>query len=541
MDKIKNLISKISVEIKELAKKFPITVGLIVFVTLLVAVCVEQDFSDNTMEILGKICTFVTIFGFGTFFTETYFQKKNTKIISYIVTCIISFIFMHMIFANIKGDESILGRSLAAYLITLFSITIYKIIKNENLKFTEYVLKLFRDLLNNSITYGILSIGVSILVVIFVELILDGKFGNSFIRIHILLFGLFYVLSLLYSFSSINKKEVNSFAKGLTLYVLLSLVVVAMLIIYVYIAKIIILRDIPKNIIYRILAGIFVVAFPVWNMASYYGTEKKLIGKITKILPYLYIPFIFLEMYSIGARISGFGITPLRYVSCAFIIFQIIAIILNIYKNKEKLDLLFIVIAIFGIILLVTPLNYENVSYLSQKGIIEKYLKQNMNFADLEDEAKAKVKGAYKYLSSEKNGEKYIPDYLTEEDISQIKKYSTTGSYDEYRDYNYFYSDKSLELDIENYRKITKIYGYENDKSVVKLEKINQKVDFSDFAKEIIKKDKENEEIAKEYFKDNNLIKVDDTHDIYVEHISLEYDANDAIQYFSIEGYLLTK
>ena len=51
-------------------------------------------------------------------------------------------------------------------------------------------------------------------------------------------------------------------------YVLGILVIIAFAIIYLYIAKIIILRDIPSNQIFRILATLFIIGFPIWTMSK---------------------------------------------------------------------------------------------------------------------------------------------------------------------------------------------------------------------------------------------------------------------------------
>ena len=539
MNKLKNLISKTSIEIKELIKNFPITMILVAFVTVLMSILVDQDFSESIEKLLEKIVVFCIIWGFGTYFTETYSFSKLKRIISYGITGAISLIFVKIGYSELEQYKDVLARMLGAYLITIFSITIYKTIRKQELKFSKYILNLFRDLLNNTITYGILAIGISILVVIFVQLILDGKYGSGLSRIHVLLFGLYYVSSLLYSISSINKKEINSFTKGLVLYVLLPLIIVAMLIIYLYIAKIFILRDMPKNIIFRILAGIFIVGFPVWNMASQYGEEKKSVQKITKILPVLYIPFLFLEVYSIGVRISEFGITPSRYIACAFIVFQIISVALELYRNKEKLDRIFIVIVIFGIVLLITPLNFENISNLSQKHMIEKLLKQNMNFENLADDEKTKVKSAYQYLKRQTNGEKYIPDYLTDEMIEQIKQYNTTiSSYRE--DYHYFYDTKELDLMIEPYEQIVEVSGMVDHDSIVKLDEINQKVDLSELLNQIVKEAQSSESEAEKYFEENNLVYIDELHDLYIKNIHFDY-SDENVKYLSVDGYWLTR
>lgn len=539
MNKIKNLMKKISVQVKELIKNYPITMILILFVTLLIAILVEQNFSDEVTKTIEKIGVFCVVWGFGTYFTENYFSTKAKKIISYVITGVISLFFTRAIFSDFGSYASLLERSLCAYLIVLFSMSIFKVIEKRELDFSSYLMNLFKNLVNYTIIYFILAVGISILTLIFVELILDGNYnGSGILRLEILLFGWYYISSLLYGISGLNKKQGSSFAKGLVLYVLLPLVIMAMLIIYLYIAKIIILRNMPKNIIFRILAGIFIMAFPVWNMASYYREEKKWIQKITSILPYLYIPFFFLEIYSIGVRIHDFGITPARYISCAFIVFQLIAIFLNIYKKKEKMDLLFIVIAIFGIILLITPFNFERVSNLSQKRMIEKYLKENSKFQDLDEDAKEKVKGAYLYLTRQ-NAEKYLPNYLSEDMIQQIKQYQTTlEAYTE--NYSYFYDNKELDLNIEPYAQITAVSGMVDNDTIVRFDEINQKIDLSELLEQVLKKDKVSKTDAKQYFKANNLVYIDELHDLYITSINFEY-IDENVKYLSVDGYWLTR
>ena len=97
MKKLKNVITKTAKEIKQMVKKFPLTMGLILFVTLLLTIMIDQNFSSKTNEILEKIYLFCLIWGIGTFFTETFFAKKTSKIISYVATAIIGFGFMEIL------------------------------------------------------------------------------------------------------------------------------------------------------------------------------------------------------------------------------------------------------------------------------------------------------------------------------------------------------------------------------------------------------------------------------------------------------------
>lgn len=544
MKKIKNLISKMSGEIKELVKKFPITMLLIFFVTLLFTITIDQDFSKSTEEWLEKIYLFCIIWEIGTIFTETFFVKNANKVISYGLTGGISVIFIHILtspMAKSDGEISAICRFLVAYGLILILLSMYKTIKNEKLTFEEYVLKVFKDIFQMTVIYIILNIGIMLLTVVFVELILDGEYGNSIERLLTLLFGLFYVPSIVYAFSAISKKETNTFIKGLVLYVLLPLVVIAIAIIYVYIAKIIILRDMPQNIIFRILAGIFIVAFPVWNMASNYGKDKKWIGKIVNILPYLYVPFIFLEMYSIGVRISEFGITPMRYISCVFIVFQILSLVLTFYKKGEKISNVFIYASILVLVSLVTPFNYENISNWSQKRIIEKVMPENTNFDELSNEDKTRVNSAYKYLKYDaSNGEDDIPQYLSDEDKSKIEKY-TNFERENYNYPAYISLDCELDLNIEEYSKIMHVNG-KNEDFIISLDETNREIDLKSKIDELISKNETNNADLEDDFKENNIISISKTEDLYISELSFSYDkATHELNYLYMEGYLLEK
>ena len=273
-------------------------------------------------------------------------------------------------------------------------------------------------------------------------------------------------------------------------------------------------------------------------MASCCSEEKKWVGKIAKTLPVLYVPFIFLEMYAIVVRIGEFGVTPMRYISCAFIVFQVVCLGLTFYKNKKNLSLTLIGAAILVFVTVLTPLGYENISNLSQKNMIEKLLPENADFALLNETEKAKVKSAYYYLERETNGKKHISDYLSEEVIAEISSYHKNEQSD-YASTHYFSRSRELNLDISNYRKIQKIEEFSTNASSVKHEE--EELDFSSFLKEIMQKNEASQEEAKKYFDENNLVNFSENVDVYIEHINLEYFEEGEIEYFRIQGYLLEK
>lgn len=546
MNKLKKGMAKMSEEVKQLGKKFPLTLFIIFCVTILCTIAIDQDFSKSTDEMLEKIYLFGAIWAVGTIFAEVWLLKKTNRIIGYGITGLISFIFVHTLTKNpslsVEKMEMI-GRFLATYVLTLGLLSMYQSMKKQNLTLEQYFLKIFRDLFNFTTTYIILNIGFVILTSIFVQLILDGHYGSIMERIFALLFGLFYVPAMVYTFSGISKKEINSFIKGLVLYVLLPLTLIAMAIIYLYIAKILILKDMPQNTIYRILASIFIVAFPIWNMAKNYTQNKKILQKIVTSLPYLYAPFLLLEMYSIGTRIQGFGITPMRYISCLFIIFQVIVLVLTIYRKSEKISHIFIYAIGLSVIILISPWHYENVSNWSQKAILEKNMTPNTTFESLSTKEKDKVKSAYEYLKYSPNGKKYIPSNWSEEEKAKIEEYHNE------KRRNYDYPDYislscKLEADIQAYRKITYVKG-RNDNDIyatIKLEPDNRTIDLNTKIQEIIRQNQIDERQVEEEFRKNPIVPISDTEDFYISRIYFSYyKTTQKFNYLDIEGYILEK
>lgn len=538
MNKITKLLAKISDEIKELIKKFPITMAIIIAVTLLATIMIDQDISRSTKDLLGKIYLFGAIWAVGTVFTECYFVKKTAKGISYGLTGGISFIFTMLLTDWVMVDIEISSRFLSAYVLVLILASMHQSMKNAQLKFQEYLIKMFRDLFHISVIYAILNIGILLVTAIFVLLILDGRYSSILVRILTLLFGLFYVPSLVYTLSSISKKEVNPFIKGLILYVLLPLVTIAMAIIYLYMAKILLWQEIPKNTIFRILAGIFVVAFPVWNMASNYREEKKWVNKLVTILPYLFAPFLLLEIYSIGVRIHGFGLTSMRYMSCVFIVFQAICLGLTFYKKQEKLNYIFLCAGVMIFITFVTPLNYQKVPNLSQKHVIETILPPNHHFDDLSEAEKKRVSGAYEYLVDSAE----MPTYLSEEEKNKIKEYRFSNQ-DRADIPLYISLHQKLDCDVEKYARIKQVSGeLEEVTKEVFFEKVELRVDLKEFVDEIIHQNETNQSGLDDYFKANHIITIDNQYDLYLSDLYFRYNQLEkTIEYSTVEGYLLQK
>jgi len=410
----------------------------------------------------------------------------------------------------------------------------------------------FIELFKTSIIYAILAIGLSIISSVFTLLILEDYSFDLFVRLEILLFGLYYFPCIINSFINI-KKDDNKYMKTVMRYVLEPLVIVSFIIIYVYILKIIILRDIPSNEIFRILTSLFVIGYPIWTANSFYK-EKNILDKINSKLPLLFIPFIFLQIYSIGTRIYHNGITEARYLCIMFIILEIIYIVIYIANRKKEDKILFIFVILIVISTIIPVINMSSISDYSQYHNLNIYKKKDY----YTKEEKQKILGAYYYLV--RKDRKEVHKLLTDKDIEVIKSFNKCSykCYDGVRcsqiasKKNYFATLLIHELDVSGYSKISlvKARSKQYDKILKKEDfeevelyinrdyNVIDKVDLSNEILDYIK----NKDNFREYVESHNEIVIDKYKKLVISSITIRYDLeNDGILSYNISGYLLEK
>lgn len=544
--KIKERFKTIIHSIKNAVERFPVTIIVVFLYMLFLAIIFDTDFISD--EILEYVSSFVVYFSAGAFLTESVFKGKDKKSILYYIMFAVISIALVIIQSIDWGSEFFDNnwwKFIFSYITTLLILGVYFLTKKADKNFTEYILKVAINFIKTNIVYGILAIGIAIISSIFIYLILDGEGYSLIARLEILLIGVYYFPKIMYSFVDIEN-EVNNFFKGLIKYVLNALVITSFVIIYMYIIKILILRDMPKNQIFRILSALFIVGMPIWNSVSYFKDES-FWYKISLKLPLAYIPFIFLQIYTIGVRILANGLTPARYMCIALIVFEIIYILIYIFK-KQKLEILLLVLNGMILISVLLPgINMYKLSDLSQAKILQRY-KEKINLSEEEME---KIYGAYQYLKYSDDGETYIKDILDENDIKEIKEFGNSNDYNDSKVEYITYHSSIQEMDIKGYSKLNFVnaYDYNVNKSVeacfkdFRLENLQTDyfitLDLQEEVNEYIQN--YDEEDFHEYFESNNEIKFSDKK-LIIEEFRLRYNTNTKkIEYYSINGYVLEK
>ena len=521
MSKIKSFFTKMATNYKSSFKKYTATNILIILMTLFFVIK-YNDLPRITSEIL----LIATVSGVGFFTCETYLKKVWQRVISYIVCIGIAVIFESGI---IPENEMVC----TGYVLSVFLIGLIKAIKNTEVDIGEYIIKVLKNLFNVGIIYIILNIGLTLILLIFMILILNNENNwDLMARLQIALLGFLVLPASLVAITEINN-DISKFIKTIILYIMLPLTIIATAIIYIYMAKIFIIREIPSNAIYRILAGLFTVAFPIWVSIYTFKEQSKSIEKMCKILPIAFAPFILLQIYSIYTRIAENGLTPSRYIGVVFIIFEIIAIFLSLYKERKYLIHTITTAVILIVISTILPVvNMQSASYISQSNRLKKAWKANQTFNQLSDENKNIAKSAYKYLIRENNSIKYIPSYIDDEAIENYNK-SDNYSYTNYLHYEYIdypktygYSENEI-IPIEEYKKIQPVRVTEADKQLNTITNISLTnsitVDLREYISKIVEEDKISDKNVQEYIKLNHKIKVDENTDFYITKFNLNY------------------
>lgn len=543
MSKIKDFFQSVVINYKNSFKQYTAT-NIVIIVTTLFLVFAYNSLAGT---IINKTLTIAIISAINFFACETYLKKLWKRGISYVVGLGIAIGFEQLVYSA-RNSEAI-ARIVMGYAIIVFLIGLMQAIKNTKADIGEYAVKAFKNIFSVGIIYIILNIGLTLITLIFISLILSNTGSNLIARIQIALLGLFALPATLIAITEI-KEDISKFIKVIVLYVMLPLTILATVIIYIYMAKILILREIPANSIFRILTGLFIVAFPVWVMIDAFKKESKIVENICKILPIAFIPFLLLQTYSICARIDGNGLTPSRYIGIAFIVFEAIAIFLSLYKERKYLiHTITTAIALIAISTILPVVNMESASNISQANRLKRAWRENQSFSELSEDNKKIACSAYIYLSDQKNAKKYIPNYIDEEEINEYmtsKKdgyesdlYSTSVKYPEM----YIIGEEEF-IPVGEYKYIKKTYSSTYDKSINGMkgfELTNSiKVDFKEFVNNIIKARETSEKNANDYIEANKIIKIDDNADFYITDLDLTYK-NEQIRFFSVDGYILKK
>lgn len=539
-------------------RKYPVTLGAIVLLALIGAILIDCGFDT---EFLEKAAVFLACFAAQSLFAEECFKEKwIPRIAGYVVALPVSWFFVYVIsfegkiFLGAKTDtvEEIVCRIYATYLTALVLTAVYHMYKRQKEAFASYCLKTFFGLVRTSVVYGLFAAGLAIIIVIFNELIFDT---DSFVgRVEIFLAGGIYVPAMLLVLSG-KKGEVGKFAKAVVLFVLEPMLILAMAIIYIYILKIFVTGDVPSNSVFGIITSLFVSGMVIWTLACGIA-EDHVMCRIARILPFVFVPCILLQFWSVCIRIVDCGYTPSRYLGVVLVLFELVYMGLYFLEWKTKKETVaFIVWAAAAFVAIVLVLPFFNLYSVCVRSQLKRLSAIEIT-EDLPDSKLAKIAGStYRVLLHDLGfqGRNALDRCFTDEEEKILSSCNEYATFPEER--TYYLNDRCevTDLDISKYKKLTFVeysggsYGTaESGRITMTSYGTDYYVgDISAFLKDLREYGDEkavSSESEPFGLTDYPPLKIDATHDLKLTAYSCEYKvSNGEISYLNISGYLLEK
>ena len=569
-NRILQAFNRLGARIYEVFKDYPAAMIAIIFAAFLGAVLEGDSFLANDYEDqLEKIIGFFLIFSYQALMYEEVFKKKIiVRISGYVASAVLSFIFVYIfsnssdLIFNVKADtvKEISARILCVYSVVMTGIAVYHMFRRLEEDFEVYCTRAFLELMKATFVYGLFAIGLGIIVFIFNELIFDT---DDFVwQLELFLAGGIYTPMCIKAVSGKNDPP-GRFAKLCILYVLQPMLLIAFAIIYIYIVKIFVTDSVPSNQVFDILAFLFSIGMPVWTMVhavmnskdddmEQVGTRKGW-ARISPFVPYVFIPFIALQCWSMGIRIKDYGFTVSRYSAMVLVVVEVIySVLYLIHHRGNKRAISWILFALMGVTflaVLMPGLSYDDVVIRSQTKRIE----QMLDGGKLTDKEKASIKSAYRAIDRVGyKGEDALEKRFTKAQIKEIQEYS--DYYEWHRNTIYpYYSNKYAAIDVSDYSRISYAHSKDNKDEygdyVITMVGMQTKnggeqeydVDLSELVEWL--EENCNKENARDIdLAGRDIYRIDGSTDFCITYMNMTYNLDsEELEHVSIEGFVLEK
>lgn len=370
--------------------RFPITLISSLSAVILGIYLTEQEGTINNLfpYINAMLCAAL---GIPLFFCINIFSDKlKIEALKSIVLKVIGGVFLVLLYLSLPNSEETANTSLPYIRYTIYNIALHLLvsfapyIKGRQLNgFWQYNRLLFTRFILSLVYSGFLYLGIA-LALGALQLLFDVDIdGKIYFQIFIFIGGFFntwfFVSGMPKDFDELDELEYYPFGlKVFSQYILLPLLLLYLVILYAYGAKIVGLWDWPKGIVSWLIVAVSVLGILTFLLIHPYGQkeENSWIRKFTKVYYFIVVPLVALLFTAISMRVSDYGITINRYI---IILLGVWLTIVCIYFIIGKNNIKFIPISLCLLILLMSfgPWSMFSVSERSQANRLEELLTEN--------------------------------------------------------------------------------------------------------------------------------------------------------------------
>lgn len=384
-------------------------------------------------------------------------------------------------FLIIKVDKSLYLKNQITQMGLFFALFIGMFVAghfNTEIDYADYAVKIILAIIESLIYCVTIFVGIVAILYTTKELFkLNFNLSNLIVTCAVVIFFLLNATIILSKFPLKYCGE-NLKIKWLTPFKFLFTRIIAPLfliygsILLLYIIKVVVLKTIPNNIITNLILWYGLLSVVVLFVSK--TVDDKFIKIYDKVQPIILLILSGMMFYSIGIRISYYGITEGRYMVVIGGVFIVISMIYYLFFNKKTYITIPTTLLILTLISSVGPVSAYNISKIDQKNRLEKMLieenllvngevkpQKNINPAKIKE-----IKDKLDYFTRKHSAKElaFLDEKFTTSEINMKRVFGFRG--DEFESLygkNRFYANNKLEIDTTGYDRLLENIVFEYD------------------------------------------------------------------------------
>ena len=384
-------------------------------------------------------------------------------------------------FLIIKVDKSLYLKNQITQMGLFFALFIGMFVAghfNTEIDYADYAVKIILAIIESLIYCVTIFVGIVAILYTTKELFkLNFNLSNLIVTCAVVIFLLLNATIILSKFP-LKYCEENLKIKWLTPFKFLFTRIIAPLfliygsILLLYIIKVVVLKAIPNNIITNLILWYGLLSVVILFVSK--TVEDKFIKIYDKVQPIILLILSGMMFYSIGIRISYYGITEGRYMVVIGGVFIVISMIYYLFFNKKTYITIPTTLLILTLISSVGPVSAYNISKIDQKNRLEKMLieenllvngevkpQKNVNPAKIKE-----IKDKLDYFTRKHSVKElaFLDEKFTTSEINMKRVFGFRG--DEFESLygkNRFYANNKLEIDTTGYDRLLENIVFEYD------------------------------------------------------------------------------
>jgi hypothetical protein len=375
---------------KNSAVQFPLTLISSLLAVIIGIYLAEQE------GVVGNLFPFINAMlclalGIPLFFCVNVFTKKlDLTNVQSIGVKVGAAVVLGLLYFTLPNSEETANTSLPYIRYTIYNISIHLLVsfapylKGKQLNgFWQYNRLLFTRLVLSAIYSGFLYVGIA-LALVSLNLLFEIKIHDKlYLDLWIVIVGFFntwfFIAGMPSNFDDLE--EIDEYPFGLKVfsqYILLPLLVLYLVILYLYGAKIIAQWDWPKGVVSWLIIAVAVLGIFAFLLIHPFGQkeENSWIKKFSKAYYFILLPLVAMLFIAISMRLADYGVTINRYI---ILLLGVWLTIVCVYFMVGKNNIKFIPISLCVMMLLTSfgPWSMFSVSENSQSERLKEILTEH--------------------------------------------------------------------------------------------------------------------------------------------------------------------